>query len=114
MKELICIVCPRGCHLQVDDDMNVTGNTCPRGKVYAIQELTNPTRVVTSTVVINSSIIKRLPVKTDKPISKELMFDLMKELDKVRICAPIKIGDVVIKNVLGTDVNVIATRSITK
>ena len=55
MKELICIECPKGCHLKIDDELNVTGNTCPRGKVYAVNEMTCPKRIVTSTVVINSN-----------------------------------------------------------
>ena len=56
MKEFVCIECPKGCRLKVDDDMNVTGNTCPRGKVYAINEMTCPKRVITSTVVIESKL----------------------------------------------------------
>lgn len=114
MKELICIVCPRGCHLTIDDEMNVTGNTCPRGKEYAINELTAPKRVITSTVVIESSLIKRLPVKTNGAIPKELIFDCMKVLDAVRVKAPVEIGEVVVKDVLGTGIDVVATRTIEK
>lgn len=114
MKELICIVCPRGCHLSIDDEMNVTGNTCSRGKEYAINELTCPKRVITSTVVIESSILSRLPVKTSNAIPKDLIFDCMKELDNVRVKAPIEIGEVIIKDILGTGVDVVATRSIEK
>ena len=114
MKEFICIVCPRGCHLKVDDDMNVTGNTCPRGKVYALNEITNPTRMITSTVAIESEELKRLPVMTSMPIPKGKIFEVMEEINKVRIKAPIKIGDVIIKNVLGLDSDIIATRNILK
>ena len=67
-KELICIVCPRGCHLTIDDNMNVKGNFCPRGKQYAINEVTCPKRMLTSTVKIISSSIKRLPVITSDEI----------------------------------------------
>ena len=74
MKELTCIICPRGCHLVVDDELNVTGNTCPRGAVYAKQELTHPTRTLTSTVRIESEIEVSLPVKSDKPLPKEKIF----------------------------------------
>lgn len=114
MKEFICIVCPRGCHLKVDDNMNVSGNTCPRGKVYALNEITNPTRMITSTVAIESEELKRLPVMTSMPIPKGKIFEVMEEINKVRIKAPIKIGDVIIKNVLGLDSDIIATRNILK
>ena len=114
MKELICITCPRGCHLVVDDDMNVTGNFCPRGKAYAISELTHPVRTLTSTVKTNSKLNPRLPVKSNKPLPKELVFKAMEEIDKIQIKLPIKIGDVIINNVCGSDVDVVATKNISK
>lgn len=118
MQELICIVCPRGCQLKAEVENGkltfIEGNTCARGKTYALNELTNPTRMITSTVVIESEELKRLPVMTDKPISKNLIFDAMKEINNVRVKAPIKIGDVIIKNILSTDVNIVATRNILK
>ena len=112
MKELICITCPRGCHLQVDDNLNVTGNFCPRGAIYAKAELTHPVRMVTSTVVIASISECRLPVKTKEPIAKELIFDVMAEIRKTVVKAPINIGDVIIPNVCNTGVDVIATKEI--
>ena len=114
MKELICIECPKGCHLTIDDQLNVTGNTCLRGKTYAINEVTCPKRIVTSTVVIKSELVSRLPVMTENEIPKEKMFDIVKELNNVRLVAPIKCRDVVIENVCGTGVNIIATRTIEK
>ena len=114
MKEFICIECPKGCRLKVDDDMNVTGNTCPRGKVYAINEMTCPKRVITSTVVIESKLVSRMPVMTENEVPKEKMFDIVKALDEVRLVAPVKCRDVVIENVCGTGVNIIATRTIEK
>ena len=79
MKELICITCPRGCHLTVDEehDFTVTGNACPRGAEYGRNELLHPVRTVTSTVRTEGSPIPRLPVKTDRPIPKEKVFDCM-------------------------------------
>nr|MCR5492023.1 DUF1667 domain-containing protein [Bacilli bacterium] len=68
--ELTCIICPRGCHLKVDDEMNVTGNSCPRGAAYAKQELTNPTRTITSTVKCDSKVLSVCPVKTKDAVSK--------------------------------------------
>ena len=114
MKEFICIECPKGCQLTIDDQLNVTGNTCLRGKTYAINEVTCPKRIVTSTVVIKSELVSRLPVMTENEIPKEKMFDIVKELNNVRLVAPIKCRDVVIENVCGTGVNIIATRTIEK
>lgn len=114
MKEFICIECPKGCRLKVDDDMNVTGNTCLRGKTYAINELTCPKRVITSTVVIESKLVARMPVMTENEVPKEKMFEIVKALDEVRLVAPVKCRDVVIENVCGTGVNIIATRTIEK
>lgn len=113
-KELVCIVCPRGCHLTIDENNNVTGNSCQRGVTYAINEITNPLRMLTSTVFIKSELIKRLPVITSKEISKNLIFDVMKEINKVRVEAPIKMHQVIIKNVLGTGADIIATREVLK
>lgn len=114
MKEFICIVCPRGCHLTVDDNLNVTGNTCIRGEKYGKSEATNPVRNVTSTVKVKSDILPRCPVKTDGDIPKAKIFECMKEINKVELVPPVHMGDVVIENVLGTGINVIATRSIEK
>ena len=94
--------------------MNVTGNTCIRGKTYAINELTCPKRVITSTVVIESKLVSRMPVMTENEVPKEKMFDIVKALDDVRLVAPVKCRDVVIENVCGTGVNIIATRTIEK
>ena len=112
MKELICIICPRGCHLTVDDELNVSGNTCPRGAVYAKQELTHPTRTLTSTVRVVSNTEAMLPVKSNKPLPKEKIFDAMEVINKTCVKAPIKIGDVVIKNIFGLDVDIVATKNI--
>lgn len=112
MKNLICIICPRGCHLQVDDNNNVTGNSCNRGKVYAIQELTSPTRIVTSTIKVLGGNLKRVSVKTNKPIPKDKIFEVMKEIDKTKLSAPVAIGEVLISNVLGLNSDVVATREI--
>lgn len=114
MKELICITCPRGCRLSVDDNLNVTGNSCPRGVVYAKNELTHPVRMVTTTVKIISELEMRLPVKTSVAIDKNLMFKVVEELDKIEVKAPIRIGDVVIKNIFGSGVDILATKNIGK
>lgn len=111
-KELICIVCPRGCHLTVDENMNVTGNFCKRGEVYGKNEVTNPTRTITSTVKISGAAIPRLPVKTSQPIPKERIFDVMAEINKLSVQAPVEMNAVLLPNVLGTGADVLATREV--
>ena len=109
MKELTCIVCPRGCRLKVDDNMEVTGNACPRGKIYAVNELTNPTRTITSSIRVTNRPYTLVSVKTDKPIPKGKMFEVMQEIDKLTVEAPTVIGQVVKENILGLDSNIIIT-----
>lgn len=112
MKELTCIVCPRGCRLKVDDDMNVYGNACPRGEKYAVQELTNPTRTVTSSIRVTNRQYTLVSVKTDKPIPKDKMFEVMKEIDKLSIAAPTHIGQIIKEGILGLDSNIVITKDI--
>ena len=112
MKEFVCIECPKGCRLTIDENLNVTGNTCNRGKVYAINEVTCPKRIVTSSVVVNSKIVSRMPVMTENEIPKEKMFDIIEALNNVRLEVPVKCRDIVIENVCGTGVNIIATRTL--
>ena len=118
MKEMICIVCPMGCHLTVDDsnleDIKVTGNTCARGPKYAREECTCPKRMVTSVVKVKGGEIAMVSVKTSDSIKKELIFDALETLKDVVVEAPVKIGDVVIKNVLNTGVDFIATKNVNK
>ena len=113
MKELICITCPRGCHLLVDEghDYAVTGNRCPRGAAYGKSELLHPVRTVTSTVRLEGALLPRLPVKTDRPLPKEKMADCMALLDTLTVQAPVHTGDILAADILGTDVNIVATRT---
>lgn len=113
IKKLICIVCPRGCHLTVDTELEkVEGNTCKRGEVYGLNEVKNPTRIVTSTVKIDNCNNMVVPVKTKEPIPKEMIFDVMKEINKASISLPIKVGDIIIDNILNTGVDVVSTKTI--
>ncbi len=112
MRELVCIVCPRGCHMKVDEDLNVTGNFCPRGAAYAKTELTHPTRVVTSTVRLTGGRYPRCPVKTAGPVPKERVADVMAEIARAEIAAPVRVGDTVLEDVCGTGVAVVATREL--
>lgn len=112
-KEMICIVCPVGCHLSIDtDSLEVSGNKCPRGEKYARIEITNPTRVVTSTVKVNSVLQRRVSIKTTDAIPKEKIFELMAMLDSVDLKVPVKIGDVVLENVFDTGENVVVTMTL--
>lgn len=113
MTELICIVCPKGCHLRVDEKTGaVTGNSCEKGAEYGRKEVTNPTRVVTSTVRVQSKIYRRLPVKTNGDIPKAMIFDAVRLLDAVDVKTPVRIGDAIVKDVLGTGVSFVATKNI--
>ena len=115
-RELTCIGCPIGCALVVElegkEVISVKGNTCKIGENYGKKECTNPTRVVTSSVLISGGENAILPVKTEIDIPKDMIYDCVKALKNITIKAPISIGDVVLKNVLDTGVNIIATKNI--
>lgn len=114
VRNIICISCPLGCHLVVTkdgDNISVTGNTCKNGEKYGIEEMTNPKRVIPTTVVCLNGKLPRLPVKTADAVPKGMIFDIMKEINKVEVKAPVKMGQVIIPNVLNTGVDVVATRS---
>ncbi len=110
-RELICIVCPKGCPMKVElegkEVVSVEGFTCPRGKKYAIDECTHPMRTVTTTARTDRGGV--IAVKTDKTIPKEKMFDLMQEINRAVVKLPARIGDVVLRDVVGTDANVVVT-----
>lgn len=117
MKQLVCIGCPRGCRLTVeekDGEYIVTGNTCPRGKAFAISEMTAPKRTICSTVKTVFAGCPVLPVRVSDDIPKEKIFDVMREINAVTLRERIGRGDVVIENVLGLGVNVISTSDLLK
>ena len=94
IRKMICITCPRGCHLEVDDEtLQVRGNTCPKGEEYGRNEVTDPRRVLTSTVRIEGAAHCRLPVKTAAPIPKPLLLKAMDALAEVTVKAPVHVGD---------------------
>lgn len=113
MTELTCIVCPKGCRLKVDEENGfaVTGASCQRGIAYGKKELTAPTRTVTSTVAIEDALHSRLPVKTSQEIDRALVKEAVAVLKTVRVKAPVKTGDVIFENVLGTGADFIATKT---
>ena len=115
-RELTCIGCPMGCQITVElengEVVSVTGNTCKIGENYAKNEVTHPERTVTSTAIVTGGDKPRVSVKTASNIPKDKIDDVMKEIDAAVMAAPVRIGDIVVKDVCGTGVNVIATRNI--
>ena len=113
---LTCIGCPMGCSLSVEMDgkevVKVSGNNCGVGDKYAHKELTNPTRIVTSTVRVVGGNLSAVSVKTASDIPKSKMFDCVTALKNVELRAPVTIGQVVVPDVAGTGVAVIATKNI--
>lgn len=100
-------------YVRVDEEKGfaVTGNSCPRGAEYGRNELQHPVRTVTSTVRIQGADLPRLPVKTDRPLAKEKIFDCMALLNTITADAPVHVGDVLAADILGTDVNIVATKT---
>lgn len=112
MENIICTLCPKGCHLSVDlENKTVSGNGCIRGKFYGISELTAPLRTLTSTVKIDGAICRRCPVKSSTDVPREKVVEIMRLLDSVQLTAPVALGDVVLENVLDTGANIVITRS---
>jgi CxxC motif-containing protein len=117
-KTLTCIECPKGCKLTVETDgsyvLSVTGNQCPKGEKYARQEVENPLRVLTTSVLCLGLDLKMLPVKTSGPIPKAKLLGLMPQVLKIRVKSPVKTGDVVQANFADLGVDLVATRSAEK
>lgn len=114
-KELTCIGCPLGCPLTVTIDgenITVAGHTCPRGAAYGKKEVSNPTRIVTSSVHVDGGELEMVSVKTKQDIPKDKIFDIMKEIRALTVPAPVKIGDVIIADCAGTGVPVVATKNV--
>jgi len=117
-KNLTCIVCPIGCQLEIELDENgkpvsVSGNTCKRGKDYAVNEFTDPRRTLTTTVKIcGSAADKFLPVRTSSPIPKPKMFEAMSTANALCAKAPVKVGDVICKDFIEAGIDLIACKNI--
>jgi len=112
-KKLVCIICPRGCSLCVEGekgDLKVSGNACKRGEQYAIDECTNPMRTVTAVVRVDNRIDTMVSVKTENPIPKDKIFDVMEIINSTAVSAPVKIGDIIRENIFGA--KIVATKNI--
>lgn len=115
MKELICIGCPIGCMMKVDvqgEEIRVSGNGCKRGESYARNEILCPKRPIASTVALKNGAIRRLSVRTAGEVPKDSIFACMQEIHEICVSAPVRIGDVVLKNCAGTGVDIIATKNV--
>ena len=112
-KSLICVSCPLGCPIEVEIEngevVSVSGNTCKRGDSYARTEITNPMRSLTTSVKVEGGMHPVVPVKSSAPVPKDKMFDCMEAINAVTVKAPVKIGDVIIENICGLGVDIIAT-----
>ena len=115
-KELTCIGCPMGCRVTVtmdgDEIREVEGFTCKKGDIYARKEVTAPTRIVTSLVSVTGGTLPKVSVKTAEDIPKDAIFPCMEEIKKLQVEAPVAIGDVLLTDIAGTGVNLIATKNI--
>jgi CxxC motif-containing protein len=113
-KTLTCIECPQSCALTVDIENNkvikVEGGKCPKGEKYAVFEVENPVRILTSTVLTKGLSLKILPVKTNKPIPKSKIIQAAEAIKKIKITKPVGLGDIIVENFLNLGVNLIATR----
>ena len=115
-KNLTCIVCPIGCQLEIDTDINgkiigITGNTCKRGSDYATNEFTDPRRTLTTTVRISGSQTDvLLPVRTSAPIPKNKLFEAMETASKIEATAPLKMGDIVCHDFIEAGIDLIACK----
>lgn len=115
MKKISCIICPNSCTIEIDEKtLAATGNKCPRGLEYAKQEITDPKRSVTSTVKTSFKHFPVLPCRTSSPVSKKKVMDVMHSISGVTVKEYLKVGDVIIKNVADTGVDIIATSNVPK
>lgn len=115
-KEIICTVCPRGCHVIVEGEgdkiLNVEGHTCKRGLEFASAEFSHPVRILTTTVKIADTAYDLLPVRSNQPLPKEKLFDCMEVIRNTQVSLPVARYDVVIADICGTGVDIVATKAV--
>ena len=115
--EIVCVQCPMGCKLKITMDeenkiSDISGYTCERGKQYAVQEITDPKRIIPSSIKVVNGELPLVSVKTDRPVSKKLISEIMLIIKKSAVTAPVKVGQVLVKNILGTGADIVATRQV--
>ncbi len=115
MKKISCIICPNSCLVEIDEKTHICiGNKCIRGEKYAIDEITNPKRSITSSVLTIFDDFPCVSVKTDKEIAKKDMFKVIELLKNIKLDKRLPIGSIILENILDTDVNIITTKSMEK
>ncbi len=116
LKEYTCIMCPRGCDIsaQVENGtiVLIEGATCQKGSDYVKQELTDPRRNIATSVLVENGELPLVSVRLDSPIPKDMIFKVMDEIREVRVQAPVKVGQIIIRNIIGLDCNLVATKTI--
>ena len=114
-EHFTCVICPIGCEIDVElqdsDVVSIEGSKCAKGKDFVLQELEEPMRILTTTIRIEGAKWAMLPVRTDRPIPKRLLFRVIEELASIELQAPVKMADVVIGDIAGTGANVVTTRN---
>lgn len=117
-KEIICTVCPMGCHIMVEGEgenvISISGNNCKRGEQYATTEFSHPVRILTTTIKTDSEKTPLIPVRSEKPIPKEKIMDCMKAIRECKVSAPVNVYDVLLENVCDTGINIVATGHLEK
>ncbi|UCF12533.1 MAG: DUF1667 domain-containing protein [Thermoplasmatales archaeon] len=117
-KEITCIVCPIGCKILVDLDgkqiKNLEGNKCKQGIDYAINEALDPRRMLTSSILVIGGNWPLVSIKSSQPVPRDKVFQVLKEIKKIKVKAPIKLGQIILTNIANTNINIIATKSIEK
>jgi len=118
LKNIICISCPAGCSMEALSDgikiLSVSGNQCKKGIKFAEDEIINPIRILTTTVNINSGIVSRLPVRSKTGVPKEKVMQMAAELKKVKAATPVKMGDVILSDILASGIDIISSMSVDK
>ncbi|MBQ7488466.1 MAG: DUF1667 domain-containing protein [Clostridia bacterium] len=117
-RTFTCIVCPNGCEIETEYEgtqvLSVTGNLCPKGKTYVTQELVDPRRTIATSVRVLNGTMPLTSVRLTNAVPKDRIFDVMDEINRQTLTAPVRIGDVVIADVLGLGSDVIVTKNIDK
>lgn len=113
-KNIICVACPMGCGITVEIDDNgtivsVSGNTCKRGDAYARTEITNPVRSLATTVKVNGGVYNVVPCKSAGALPKDKIMECMDCINNAEVNAPVSLGDILVKNILGTGIDIVAT-----
>ena len=115
-KEITCIVCPLGCKILLKKTRCqvevLSGNKCKQGIDYAINEALDPRRMLTTSVLVENGEWALVSVKSSDPVQKDKVFAVLREIRKIKVKAPVKAGDIIIKNVIGTGIDILATKSI--